>query len=212
MTSSVLAPAGRPTRRAVLVAAALVWLCPRTARGETAPEAESFIRNVGNRAVEVLNAGGEDTASRRRRMAALLDEAVDVPMMARLALGRHWRTISDAQRADHLRLFRAYLLTGLSARLGGAGGERFIVKYSRPARDDDSIVGTQVHLEPGQPPADVEWRVRRGPDGYRIVDVIAQGVSLVVTNRAEFDAIIVRRGFDGLLEQMRRWAAEAGQS
>jgi ABC-type transporter MlaC component len=34
-------------------------------------------------------------------------------------------------------------------------------------------------------------------------------VSLVVTNRAEFDAIIARRGLDGLLEQMRRWRDEA---
>jgi phospholipid transport system substrate-binding protein len=209
MISSLIVSHGQLTRRVMLATAVVACLCPRTSRADVVGEAKSFIREMGERAITILNANGRDPAARRAEMAALLDEAVDVELIARLALGRHWRTTSEPQRNEYVDLFRAYLLSGLSAQLGGAGGERFIVKGSHLAREEDSVVGTQVVLAPDQPPIDVDWRVRHEGNQYKIVDVIAQGVSLVVTNRAEFDAIIARRGLDGLLEQMRRWRDEA---
>lgn len=201
---------GRPTRHLVLATVVAASLCPLIGQAGPPDQAESFIRKIGDRAVAILNARERDVAARRNEMAALLDEAVDVERMARLVLGRHWRSLTEAQRTEYVGLFRAYLLSGLSTRLGGVGGERIVVKGSRPApHEEDSMVGTQVVLEPGQPPVDVEWRVRQEGNRYRIVDVVAEDVSLVVTNRAEFDAIIARQGIDGLLEQMRRWRDEA---
>jgi ABC-type transporter MlaC component len=38
-----------------------------------------------------------------------------------------------------------------------------------------------------------------------IVDIVAEGISMLVTNRSEFDSIVNSRGIEGLLVQMRTW-------
>ena len=121
-------------------------------------------------------------------------------------LGRYWRTASAEQRKDYLELFRGYVLAGITRRLGGAKGvEKVEVTGSRPGRGQDSMVATLVTLGNGAAPSPIEWRVRRTGDGYRIIDVTVEGVSLVVTNRNEFGAIVAKSGLDGLLQQLREW-------
>ncbi len=53
------------------------------------------------------------------------------------------------------------------------------------------------------PPLSIDWRVRDGGGNPTIVDVVVEGVSLILTNRAELNSIIGRRGLEGLLEDMR---------
>ena len=121
-------------------------------------------------------------------------------------LGRYWRTASAEQRQDYLELFRGYVLAGITRRLGGSNGvEKVEVTGSRPGRGQDSMVATLVTLGNGAAPSPIEWRVRRTGDGYRIIDVTVEGVSLVVTNRNEFGAIVAKSGLDGLLQQLREW-------
>jgi phospholipid transport system substrate-binding protein len=75
-----------------------------------------------------------------------------------------------------------------------------IVTGGRPIGTADCLVSTRITLRPQTQPSQVEWRVRQKGPEPKIIDVVAEGVSLVITNRAEFDAIVNRRGLDGLLE------------
>ena len=57
----------------------------------------------------------------------------------------------------------------------------------------------------GGPPLKVDWRVRERDDGGLVaIDVIVEGVSLIVTQRSEFAAVIERQGMDGLLAELRQ--------
>jgi phospholipid transport system substrate-binding protein len=59
------------------------------------------------------------------------------------------------------------------------------------------------------PPIKVDWRVRELRDHSLVaIDVIVEGVSLVVTQRSEFGSVIERRGMDGLLSELRRRAED----
>jgi phospholipid transport system substrate-binding protein len=171
--------------------------------------AEAFVGALGDRALALL--GRSRQAPPEAEVAALLDEAVDLGLLARLVLGRHWARASEAQRRDYLELFRAYALQGLTSSFRTyAGLRRFAVTGSRPAGEGDVLVGTELHREPGVPPNHIDWRVREVGEGrFAIVDVVVEGVSLLVTNRSEFDSIVGRSGIDGLLREMRGWRDEA---
>lgn len=198
-------------RRHLLVVSLAAMLSP--ASGHATPaQPEQFIGEVGERALVILRS--HEAAERRRELATLLDEAVDIPLLARLVLGRHWRAASEAQRADYLSLFRAYALQGLTSALSAyTGQERLVVSTAKPSSDGDSLVGTNIlHREAGRPPVRIDWRVRRTEGGFSIVDVVAEGVSLLVTNRAEFDSIVSRSGIDGLLREMRSWHEEGAHT
>ena len=190
--------------RRLVLAMALVLFVPTLAVAEASNGAEGYI---GELAQEAIALSPSATDGQEGQLEQLLDRSTDIAVVGRLVLGRYWRTASAEQRQEYLKLFRGYVLAGLSRRLGGTRGiEKVEVTGSRPARGQDSMVATLITLGNGASPSRLEWRVRRVGDGYRIVDVVAEGVSLVLTNRNEFGAIVAKSGLDGLLQQLREWS------
>ena len=58
-------------------------------------------------------------------------------------------------------------------------------------------------MRPSGPPIDAEWRVRVIHGEYRIIDITIEGVSMAVTKRSEFSAVIQSKGIDGLIAALR---------
>ena len=144
------------------------------------------------------------TSRSSTRLVALLDGPIDLEIVARLILGRHWRSASEAQQAEYLQLFRAFALDNLASRLHVYDGQDFEIVGAQAVNERDAVVATRV-TGGGRPPLKVDWRVRERDDGDLVaIDVIVEGVSLIVTQRSEFSAVIERRGMDGLLAELRQ--------
>mgnify|MGYP002016441583 FL=1 len=56
---------------------------------------------------------------------------------------------------------------------------------------------------PSGPPLKAAWRVRGSASGYKILDVIVEGVSMIATQRSEFAALVRRQGVMGLIDSLR---------
>ena len=194
------------TRRGLLAGALALGLV-RPASATTVDAAGAFVDRLGQDTISVLDRVGKDPVARQQAIAALLDESVDLELIARLCLGRHWRTADETQRARYVELFRANVLAVLSRRMGFyTGGEKFVVTASRPA-GDDAMVASEIVYTTNDPPLRIEWRVRIGDGRPIIVDVLPEGVSLVLTYRSEFDEVVGRSGLDGLLAELSDRAA-----
>ncbi|MEC8370139.1 MAG: ABC transporter substrate-binding protein, partial [Pseudomonadota bacterium] len=70
------------------------------------------------------------------------------------------------------------------------------------AGQSDVFVRTNITGERGRK-LKVDWRVRRINDRYKIIDVVVEGVSMLVTQKAEFGAVLRQRGVDGLIGILR---------
>ena len=131
------------------------------------------------------------------------NEPIDLDLVARLILGRHWRTADDGQRQQYLELFREYALANLASKLHLYRGQSFEVTGAKVVSDQDALVTSRI-LSDGEPPLQVDWRLRQRSDGGLVtIDLIVEGVSLIVTLRSEFASVIERQGFDGLLAELR---------
>ena len=191
------------TRRAVLLLGAAALLAPGSVAADC-PGAEAFIESAGERTVAILNAKDVDDARRLQQMADLMFEVADLPLIARLVLGRHWRGASEAQRAAYLDAFRSYALDSLAARFARLGSGVSLKLTGRCVADDrDAQVGSEVRLPTRPDPVRIDWRVRETDGRYRLVDVAIEGVSLVVSNRSEFDSVVSRQGLDALIAQIQ---------
>lgn len=173
--------------------------------------AREFVRVAGERAVAVLNAPGASEAQRVDGMSKLLFEVADLPVIARLVLGRNWNAASEAQRTAYQDAFRTYALDSLAARFSKLdGGVKFNLLDRCIAVDArDSLLATDVVMPSRPDPTRIEWRVRETDGQYRLIDVTIEGVSLVVTNRSDFDAVVHRQGLDALIAQIRGKNAKA---
>jgi phospholipid transport system substrate-binding protein len=101
-------------------------------------------------------------------------------------------------------LFRAFALDNLASKLQFYDGQYFEIVGSQSVNGRDALVQTLVPGG-GRPPLKVDWRIRERGDGDLVaIDVIIEGISLVVTQRSEFSAVIERSGMDGLLAELRQ--------
>jgi phospholipid transport system substrate-binding protein len=139
----------------------------------------------------------------------VLVDATDVELLSRLVLGRYWQRLDDEQKARYQTLFRDVVMRSFAGRLNqsakdaqGPLEERFTITSSAPAGKQDVLVRSRVRPLSGGPLA-VDWRLRGSDGGPVIIDVIIEGVSLLVSQRSEFAAVIERSDMEGLLAELQ---------
>jgi phospholipid transport system substrate-binding protein len=181
-----------------------------SARGAV-PAAETFVSSLAARGIASLTTADIGQAERARRFRALLVENFDVPTIGRFVLGRYWRTASETERADYLRLFEDVMVMIYSARFAEYSGEQIRVTGSRTTAQDDIVVASYAVLpRQSQDPLSVDWILRRDGEGFRIMDLRAEGVSMAITQRDEFASLIQRYGgtITALLTTLRQRFAQ----
>jgi phospholipid transport system substrate-binding protein len=160
-----------------------------------------FVTTVGEQVVEVLDAQGLEPDQRLRHFRDIFVHALDLDAVARRVLGRHWRTTTDAQRERYVTLFRQYVVSMYAVQLGGYAGATFTVLRQQNLRENESLVIARFTHE-SEPPLGMNVLVRQMNGHFKIIDVTIAGISLVVTKRSEFDAVIRREGMPGLLRRL----------
>jgi phospholipid transport system substrate-binding protein len=187
-----------------LVPLALLLGGRSTQAAVSADAAQQMIQEIGTQVLAILRDQGLDNQQKFDRLVALLDGPIDLELIARLILGRHWRSASEAQRTEYLELFRAFALDNLASRLHVYDGQDFEIVGAQAVNERDAVVATRV-TGGGRPPLKVDWRVRELDEGALVaIDVIVEGISLIVTQRSEFSAVIERQGMEGLLAELRQ--------
>ena len=186
---------------ALLIAVAAIAV---PAPSRAAGDAGDFISDLGQRTVQILAANLAER-ERETRFRAIFDEGFDVPAIARFVLGTYWRTASDEQRRTFLTLFETYVVHVYTVRFNEYSGQQLKVTAARAEGDDAALVQSVIAQPSGAPPLRVDWRVSRTDRGYRINDVVVEGVSMAITQRQEFASVIQRNGgqIDALLKLLR---------
>jgi phospholipid transport system substrate-binding protein len=130
---------------------------------------------------------------RPQELRRLLDENVDLTGLARFAMGRYWRLANDGERVEFVRLFNELLVQTSNAGLADYRSEKFRVAEARPADDDEVLVRSSLGLQDG-PSVQIEWRLQREMDRFKIQDVVVEGISIRIAMRDMFAAAIHEKG------------------
>ena len=165
--------------------------------------ASDFVRALGGRVIDILK--NDPYEARRRDLHDEFMGAFDVETMARFAAGAYWRRADARQKQEYLKLFGDYVATLYANRFGDYAGQEFKVNGQHPTTENDVSVDSTI-IQAGKPPVKVNFRVRKTSDGYKIVDVYVEGISLLITKRDEFTTVLAREGMDGLLSRLRATA------
>lgn len=168
--------------------------------------ASSFVQKLADDAVVVLSASDLSDADRRDVLAGLMRKNFDTKLIARFAVGSYWDDATQEQRDAYVDVFGAYFVKVYGDFLGGYGGETLYVLGQKPLSQTDDLVATRI--SGGNGTFQTDLRVRRGANGYRIIDIMVESVSMLATHRSEFGAVAKRRGFDGLIEALRQQTAQ----
>ena len=192
----------------------VLGVAPASAVGQAREgEGTRTVRDANTSVQELLRARAEPGSPAEKKLAADVTRSVrgflDIDTLGQRALRDHWGKLSAAERRDFLQLLRglveANYIKALRANLD------YQVKYlGESAEGDQLLVKTEVVAQRrGRPRAiAIDYQLAREGGAWRAFDVVTDGVGLVENYRAQFNKIIARDGFAGLLDRMRKKRAK----
>ena len=193
------------TRRFLLTALGLLiaMASPAGAPDAAAADPSVFMSEMWKRAVEILGKKAPET-ERLVRFRELFQANFDGPGIARFVLGRYWRSASQDEQQEFLRLFEDYVVFVYGTRFSSLSGETLRIRGSR-SEETGVIVSTDMINPGGEAPVKIDWRLVTDSGAFKINDVVIEGISMMVTQRSEFASVIQRHGgqVSGLLSMMR---------
>ncbi len=168
--------------------------------GATKPA--EFIQGLADQAISVLSDQRGTIDERQQKFRTVLRDDFAMKKIGRFAAGKYWRNMNTEQKRQYQNLFEEWILKTYSIRFGGYSGETVNVLRTFKAGATDVFVRTRIDSSKRRS-LKVDWRVRRIDERYKIIDVVVEGVSMLVTQKAEFSSVLQQRGIDGLITILR---------
>ncbi len=191
---------------AALALLALLW--PGPALGQdldpelAQAEAKATVRMTLDEVVGVLQDESLSPEQKRERTEEVAYKRFDFETISRLVLARNWRRLSAEQRSDFVTEFKRHLSLTYGDTLQEYQDETFTVDRTRFEKRGDVTVRTTI-VGASVDPIVVDYRLRKKQDGWYIIDVITESVSLIVNFRSQTKEIISQMGPGGLIERLR---------
>lgn len=170
--------------------------------------AKAVIEGFYQRLLEVMSKGPElGFEGRRAVLAPVLDETFDLPFLAKLVLGRVRKDLSPEQIDEFTRVFSAMVVATYASRFDNYEQERFAATGERGLKRGRVLVETQVEGT-SMGTVRINYIMHQRDGAWRIINVISQGVSDISLKRAEYQSVIRKHGFDGLLNRIETRTAK----
>ncbi|HEU5437551.1 MAG TPA: ABC transporter substrate-binding protein [Telluria sp.] len=165
-----------------------------------------LVKRISN---DVINTAKTDKAIQAGdvgKVTALVDAKilpyVDFQRMTALAAGRYWRDATPEQKTALSNEFRQLLIHTYSGALSQIKNETVEFKPLRADPADNEVeVKSVVNVARGEP-IQLNYRLAKGPSGWKIFDINVLGAWLVETYRGTFSTEISKGGIDGLIKKL----------
>ena len=183
-----------------VIAAGLLALASFTALAQDGPD--QLIRRLSVDVLDTIKTDKEMQSGNVRKIVALVDGKVmphvNFTRLTASAVGRAWRQATPEQQKRLQDEFKTLLVRTYAGALSQVKDQSIAVKPLRgSAADTEVIVRTEV-IGRGDP-IQLDYRLEKTADGWRIYDLNVLGVWLVETYRSQFAQEITARGIDGLI-------------
>lgn len=166
-----------------------------------------FIENLGKRVIQEVANPKIDTKQRENNFRQLYLDAFDNQYISKFVLGRHWKKIDNKTKVDFIKSFNDYLVMVYAPKFKGWSGT-FKAVSSAELKENLYLVEMNLVSKSGETPnIKLDWRMYiNSQKKFKILDVNIDGVSMLITQRAEFSSVIKNdpKGVLGLLEKMKK--------
>jgi phospholipid transport system substrate-binding protein len=190
--------------RQLLLASALVVFAAVASSQDVAPD--ELVRKSTSEVLAMLKADKDLAAGDPAKVDKLANEKIlpyfNFQRMTQLAVGRPWREATDQQRSALIEEFRKLLVRTYSSSLSQFRNQTIEVRPLKIAAADTEVVVKTVISQPGASAIPIDYSMEKVKDGWKVFDVLIDGVSLVTNYRSSFATEIKNNGIDGLVKSL----------
>jgi phospholipid transport system substrate-binding protein len=171
-------------------------------------EPDQLVQKVTEEVMTAIKSDKQLAAGDKQKAMKLAEEKVlpyiDFEEATRLAVGRAWSQATPEQKKKLVSEFRNMLVRTYSNAIEAYQGQTLKVMPSRGGKQDakdEATVRTQFTRAGGKP-LPIEFQMRKTGETWKVYDISVEGISLVLTYRSEFDAVVKQEGIDGLIKRL----------
>ncbi len=168
-------------------------------------EANKFIDTVAGQVLGVIKTKDSQSA-KLARLETIFSGVVDIPFIGKFVLGKNWRTATQEQKDAYLAAYQPFVIKNYAGKLTKYSGQNYTLKNPRMAGSQYLV--TMEIIDPGNPSVFVDYRLREEGSSYKVIDISVEGISLVQTQRSEFNSIVQSKGLDYLISALQKQVAK----
>lgn len=188
----------------ILAALALIMTIS-AAQAAVSPQ-QAFIDTIASDVLAIVKNDSLDATTKSTKLENIFANTVDFDWVGKFVLGRHFKTATPAQQKAYLDAYRPFIIKNYVSRLTKYTGQTYKITGTRAGSDGASLVSMQL-VDPKGPPVLVDYRVSGKPGAFKVTDIVVEDVSLITTQRSEFNAVVSKNGLDFLIEALKKKAA-----
>lgn len=204
---TVIAPDNITTKQRTVVATPTPTLknTPNNTSSNTPKHSPQHI--VQNFQIELLNVMKKGKAlgfqGRYKQLNVAILKSHDLTKIIKIVAGRQWRTLSDTQKITLTDAFMRFSISAYASNFKDFSGESFAYIATTQTTRGDIIIHTMLTI-PDDDNVKLDYILRKNSDGWRIINIIANGVSDLALRRSEYTSILKRKNFNALIVKINK--------
>lgn len=175
-----------------------------SSQATAAPSATQVVENLHAELLVVMTqADALGYKGRYERLAPVVNSTYDLPFIAKTVVGRYWKKFSPEEKLEFVETFANLSIATYADRFNGYSGERFKTISEVELQSGRILVKTVLVKLSGEQ-VELDYILHRHSDKWRIINVIAQGVSDLSLKRADYTSYLKKNSFDDLLSKINQ--------
>ena len=163
--------------------------------------AETFISNTSNKTLEIINSQ-VITSTKSQELEELFIEVMDIDWMAKFAIAKFWKDMSEVQKNNYLKAYKNYLIKTYVPKFQEYNNQIIKIINTKDIGNSIYIVSTQIvnNSTAEKRTINIGYRCKVDVDNIKIRDIIGEDFSLLSTQRSEFASVIANGNIDKLIK------------
>ena len=169
---------------------------------------DELVRKTADDVISTIKQDKDIQAGDTSKIYKLAEEKIlpnfDFERISRLVLGKAWRKATDKQKTEFKYEFKNLLLRTYAVALSKYKDQKIEYKPLRMKPTDEIVTVKTEIIQSGGQPIDVDYALAKQDDGWLVIDIIIEGVSLVTNYRSQFASEIKKNGMDSLIIELAK--------
>lgn len=188
----------------ILVILFLFFSFDALAQNDTPQEMiKKFVQIIGDQIIDVAKDKSLSEFQKKQKIINIIDKSTDSKWIARFVLGKNHKTASEEQKKQFMSMYREFMINTYGPKFNSYDGKKFAVN-SVEKQSNFYLVKSEFTPKNSDVAIFFDFRIKENEGNFFIVDFIAEGVSLIETQRSEFNSSINEEGMDKFLENLKK--------
>ena len=169
---------------------------------EESTSARQIVDKFQTELVQVMKNGKKlGYSGRFDKLETSVSNSHDLPKIARIVVGKEWEKLTEEQQKKLTDVFSKLSIASYAHNFKDFDGEAFVVDSEEETKMGGVVIHSHLDL-PDDKPVKFDYMLKEKGVSWRIINIIANGVSDLALKRSEYTAILQRDGFDALITKI----------